>query len=120
MRPGMRTKGSLASSQVLERVSNTTLYKSTQPGPGEVMLFLRWSQVSPPLTLTLDATWAATGVPSSPGYFVFLNQMPSGSRMAQFESDLRAQLTLPVTSSFAWVKYTSQGTGSSAAIQTLV
>ena len=90
----------------LDRVLPTTLYKPQVSGPGEMMLFLRWSTISPPATLDLEDTWSSSDTPASVGYFVFFNQMPNAAQAAPVDKALREALPPdPEATGFTWVKY---------------
>lgn len=85
---------------VLEQVPNTFLYKPVAPGPGEHLLFLPSSDTDPAGTIELEETWADSGRPDTPGYFLFLDAMPKD--MTIFEEQIRNALPDPFTSAFAW------------------
>jgi len=71
-----------------------------------MMLFLRYSRVSPPQPLELEDTWSQSGTPASVGYFVFFNQMPTPAETPLVETALRELLPPdPKASGFTWVKY---------------
>jgi hypothetical protein len=90
----------------LDPVGSTNLYKPQQPGPGEMMLFLRYIKVIPPQPIELEETWSQSGTPASVGYFVFFNQMPTPAQTPLVEVALRELLPPdPKASGFTWVKY---------------
>ncbi len=90
----------------LDRVLPTTLYKPQVSGPGEMMLFLRWSKISPPPSLDLEEIWSSSGTPASVGYFVFFNQMPTAAQAVAVDKALRDALPPdPEATGFTWVKY---------------
>lgn len=102
----------------LTLVPSTNLYKSSDPGPGENMLFLRWSTENPLPSLTLEETWADSGPPPIPGYFVFLNTMPTNQDAPNFEKDLRDVVPAPTNTGFVWAVYTTGA--ASVSVQTLL
>lgn len=97
---------------VLKRVGITSLYEPTSPGPGEQMRFLANTNATE--TIPLEKTWAASGSPPIPGYFLFLNAPPENPQA--FEDEIKKLLpAAPTTSAFAWAT-----AGASPAVQTLV
>jgi len=88
-----------------QRIQPTRLYAPQSPSPGEAMLFLLWPETDPPSQLTLEKTWADTGSPAAPGYFLFLNELPLPGGAASFEKRLRALLPETTLAAFAWVVY---------------
>jgi hypothetical protein len=102
---------------LLKTAPATPLYQPASPGPGENMLYLRWDTGAPPQSLTLEETWADTGPPSTAGYFVFLNAVPSLQDAAALEKALRSVLPAPVTTGFVWAIFPSK---SSSPVHTLL
>ena len=100
---------------VLKQVSSTLLYEPTPPSPGDHLLFLRWATTNPPESMPLEQTWADSGLPNTPGYFLFLNVRPKDA--TAFEQEIRNKLaeSTPTTSAFAWAT-----SNAPAAIQTLL
>jgi hypothetical protein len=90
----------------LQRIASTTLYQPQSPAPGEAMWFLLWSQADPPAQLTLEQTWAESGPPAAPGYFLFLNELPQQGNAASFEEKVRALLPATALAGFVWAVYT--------------
>jgi hypothetical protein len=87
---------------VLTLVPSTTLYAPTVPQPGENMLFLRWKKTDPPKSMPLEDTWANTGPPDVPGYFIFLDVLPTDP--PKLEEALRKPGVLPApdVTGFVW------------------
>ena len=85
---------------VLRRVEPTSsLYEPTSPGPGENLRFLANTNATE--LIPLENTWAESGSPIVPGYFLFLNAPPQNARV--FEDEIKKLLPLaPTTSAFAW------------------
>lgn len=98
---------------VLQQMQTTTLYQPAQPGPGENLYFLRWETDAPPPSIPLEETWAESGLPSTSGYFLFLNAPPPDA--SSFEQALRKVLPAPTTTAFAWAV-----AGPTASVQTLL
>jgi hypothetical protein len=98
---------------VLKRVELTaSLYEPTSPGPGEQMRFLATTNATE--TIPLEDTWAESGSPIAPGYFLFLNAPPADARV--FEDEMKKLLpSAPPASAFAWAT-----SGASPSVQTLV
>lgn len=98
---------------VLKRVELTSsLYEPTSPGPGENLRFLANTNATE--TIPLEDTWAASGSPNKPGYFLFLNAPPENAKA--FEDEIKKLLpTAPTTSAFAWAT-----SGAAPSVQTLV
>ena len=64
--------------------------------------------------IPLEDTWAASGSPAVPGYFLFLNAPPADPRL--FEDEIKKLLPpAPTASAFAWAT-----SGAAPAVQTLV
>jgi hypothetical protein len=103
----MKSHSPAANAVTLALIPGTNLYQPVLPGPGENMLFLRWSTASPPQQLALEDTWAETGPPANPGYFIFLNIMPASADAGAVEQDLRKALPPPVHTGFVWAIYTA-------------
>jgi hypothetical protein len=106
----------MAQPDALTRIPGTTLYKGIDT-PSEAMAFLLWNTAAPPDSLTTDQTWADSGKPSDPGYYLFLNAVPPAGAAPAFESALRAQLAKPEGTGFVWALYQSPA---SATVQTVV
>ena len=98
---------------VLKQVLPTLLYEPVTSGPGEHLLFLRWSTANPPASIELEETWADSGLPDTSGYFFFLDALPKDAQV--FEQKMPEQLSAPTTSAFAWAV-----SGAAAAVQTLL
>ena len=96
---------------VLTRITTTSLFKPPTQAAVGAFLFLLWDTTAVPEQLPLDETWAASGAPPAPGYYVFLNTAPADPNAADFESQLRALLpsAAPTASSFVWVEYSPGG-----------
>jgi hypothetical protein len=89
----------------LVRIPATSLYRRSQATPGEAMIFLRWSVVASPDTLAIHLTWANSGPPAEPGYYVFLNEVPPDATAPAFEEALRGLLVKPAATGFVWALY---------------
>jgi hypothetical protein len=100
---------------VLTSIPSTNLYQPSSLGPGENMLFLRWATASPPPSLPLEDVWADAGAPTTPGYLVFLDAVPSSGDAAALEKALRAVLPVPGTTGFVWANFPA-----SSPVQTLL
>jgi hypothetical protein len=97
---------------VLKRMLPTSLYEPTSPGPGEQMLFLATTEAED--LLPLEDTWADSGQPITPGYFLFLNALPEDK--VTFEHEMLDILPKePTTSAFAWAT-----SGITPSVQTLL
>jgi hypothetical protein len=98
---------------VLKQVLPTSLYEPTPASPGEHMLFLRWATTNSTELIPLENTWADSGLPDTPGYFLFLNALPEDA--PAFEQEMRQILPAPTTSAFAWAT-----SGAPPSVQTLL
>jgi hypothetical protein len=86
----------------LGQVGSTSIYLAPA---GETLAFLLYGSGTPPKSVQLVDTWAATGTPPAPGYYLFLTNPPTPSNAAALESALRAALPPdpPTASGCAWV-----------------
>ena len=88
----------------LTLVPSTALYQSSSAA---TMLFLRWNAENPPASLALEDVWAGSGLPSNPGYIIFVNVPPANP--SAFEKDLRNLVLAPVATGFIWANYAAAG-----------
>jgi hypothetical protein len=99
-------------------IPGTSLYRPADPGAGENMIFLRWDPATPPTSLTFGNTWADSGAPLAPGYFVFLNTTPADSDAPALETLLRKDLAATDATSFIWASFSPGPPTASLEIQT--
>jgi hypothetical protein len=88
-------------SMQLTQVGATAIY--TAPAP-ETLAFLLFGQTPPPQTVLLADTWAATGSPKAPGYYLFLARPPASMSPTSLEKQLRDALpkTPPTATGCVW------------------
>ncbi|HEY6313362.1 MAG TPA: hypothetical protein VIY52_21495 [Streptosporangiaceae bacterium] len=87
----------------LVRIGATALYET---GTGEAEVFLRWTPGDEG-SIALDRTWADSGPPPVPGYYVFLLSVPPDGEASALETALRSALPAPTATGFAWMAWAS-------------
>jgi hypothetical protein len=87
----------------LVRIGSTALYET---GTGEEEVFLRWTP-GDERSIALDRTWADSGPPPIPGYYVFLRSVPPAGEAPALETALRSALPAPTATGFAWMAWAS-------------
>jgi hypothetical protein len=88
-------------SMQLTQVGATAIY--TAPAP-ETLAFLLFGSAAPPQTLPLADTWATTGTPPAPGYYLFLAKPPASMSPTSLEKQLRDALpkATPAATGCVW------------------